>query len=138
MRQITLKIAEAFFNRKALKMNNTEVKGRYISTNGKGEEIKDPNGYVEMYLYLHGNLIANFNQIQKGLYFTLAGWNTPTTRDRLNGLFETYGLTCKMRQIKGRAYIQTPTEQVEINPSKTYVIGGGKHTRHSIVKNFQA
>ena len=138
MRQITLKTAEAFFNRKALKMNNTEVKGRYISTNGKGEEIKVPNGYVEMYLYLHGNLIANFNQIQKGLYFTLAGWNTPTTRDRLNGLFETYGLTCKMRQIKGRAYIQTPSELVEIDPSKTYVIGGGKNTRHSIVKDFQA
>ena len=138
MRQITLKTAEAFFNRKALKMNNTEVKGRYISTNGKGEEIKDPNGYVEMYLYLHGNLIANFNQIQKGLYFTLAGWNTPTTRDRLNGLFETYGLTCKMRQIKGRAYIQTPSELVEIDPSKTYVIGGGKNPRHRIVKDFQA
>ena len=138
MRQITLKIAEAFFNRKALKMNNTEVKGRYISTNGKGEEIKDPNGYVEMYLYLHGNLIANFNQIQKGLYFTLAGWNTPTTRERLNGLFQTFNLTCKVRQIKGRAYIQTPSELVEIDPSKTYVIGGGKNTRHSIVKDFQA
>ena len=137
MRQITLKTAEAFFNRKALKMNNTEVKGRYISTNGKGEEIKDPNGYVEMYLYLHGNLIANFNQIQKGLYFTLAGWNTPTTRERLNGLFETYGLTCRVRQIKGKAYISTPTELVEIDPSKTYVIGGGKNTRHSIVKDFQ-
>ena len=129
MRQITQKTANAFFNRKALKMNNTEVKGRYISTNGKGEEIKDPNGYVEMYLYLHGNLIANFNQIQKGLYFTLAGWNTPTTRERLNGLFETYGLTCKVRQIKGRAYIQTPSELVEIDPSRTYVIGGGKNTR---------
>ena len=138
MRKITLKTADAFYNRKALKMNNTEVKGRYISTNGKGEEIKDPNGYVEMYLYLHGNLIANFNQIQKGLYFTLACWNTPTTRERLNGLFETYGLTCKVRQIKGRAYIQTPSELVEIDPSKTYVIGGGKNTRHSIVKDFQA
>ena len=138
MRQITQKTANAFFNRKALKMNNTEVKGRYISTNGKGEEIKDPNGYVEMYLYLHGNLIANFNQIQKGLYFTLAGWNTPTTRERLNGLFETYGLTSKVRQIKGRAYIQTPSELVEIDPSRTYVIGGGKNTRHSIVKDFQA
>ena len=138
MRQITQKTANAFFNRKALKMNNTEVKGRYISTNGKGEEIKDPNGYVEMYLYLHGNLIANFNQIQKGLYFTLAGWNTPTTRERLNGLFETYGLTCKVRQIKGRAYIQTPSELVEIDPSRTYVIGGGKNTRHSIVIYFQS
>ena len=83
-------------------------------------------------------MIANFNQIQKGLYFTLAGWNTPTTRERLNGLFETYGLTCKVRQIKGRAYIQTPSELVEIDPSRTYVIGGGKNTRHSIVKDFQA
>ena len=42
-----------------------------------------------------------------------------------------------MRQIKGRAYIQTPSELVEIDPSKKYVIGGGKHTTQSIVKDFQ-
>lgn len=137
MRKITLKTAEAFLNRRAMKMDNTEVKGRYISTNGKGEEIKDANGFVEMYLYLHGNLIANFNQIQKGLYFTLAGWNTPTTRERLNGLFEVYGLTCKVRQIKGEAYIQTPSELVKIDADSTYVIGGGKNTNASIVKDFQ-
>ena len=137
MRQITLKTAEAFLNRKAMKMDNTEVKGRYISTNGKGEEIKDPNGFVEMSLYLHGNLIANFNQIQKGLYFTLAGWNTPTTRERKKGLFKVYGLTCKVRQIKGEAYIQTPSELVKIDSNSTYVIGGGKNTNSSIVKDFQ-
>ena len=137
MRQITLKTAEAFLNRKAMKMDNTEVKGRYISTNGKGEEIKDPNGFVEMSLYLHGNLIANFNQIQKGLYFTLAGWNTPTTRERLNGLFKVYGLTCNVMQIKGEAYIQTPSELVKIDSNSTYVIGGGKNTNSSIVKDFQ-
>ena len=77
---------------------------------------------------MHGNLIANFNQIQKGLYFTLAGWNTPTTRERLNGLFKVYGLTCKVRQIKGEAYIQTPSELVKIDSNSTYVIGGGKNT----------
>ena len=36
MRKITLKTATAFLSRKAMKMDNTEVKGRYISTNGNG------------------------------------------------------------------------------------------------------
>jgi len=137
MRKITQKTAEAFLNRKAMKMNNTEVKGRYIACNGKGEEIKDPNGFVEMSLYLHGNLIANFNFIVKGLWFTLAGDDKQITRERLNGLFQTFNLTCKVRQIKGEAYIQTPSELVKIDSNSTYVIGGGKHTRLSIVKDFQ-
>lgn len=35
-------------------------------------------------VYLHGNLIYEENG--NGRAFTLAGWNTPTTRSRLNAL----------------------------------------------------
>ena len=136
MRQITLKTAEAFLNQKPIKMDNTRVEVRTIEMpvlNGS----KIEKNAIQSDMYLHNNWIAQFNKISKGLWFSLAGWNTPTTRERLNGLFETYGLTCKVRQIKGRAYIQTPSELVEIDPSKKYVIGGGKHTSQSIVKDFQ-
>ncbi len=35
-------------------------------------------------LFLHGNLIAWW--VDGNCYCTLAGWNTPTTRERLNAL----------------------------------------------------
>ena len=136
MRQITLKTATAFLNQKPIKMDNTRVEVRTIEMpvlNGS----KIEKNAIQSDMYLHNNWIAQFNKISKGLWFSLAGWNTPTTRERLNGLFETYGLTCRVRQIKGKAYISTPTELVEIDPDKKYVIGGGKNTRHSIVKDFQ-
>lgn len=40
-------------------------------------------------VYLHGNLIARQDSAdaqQPAMQFTLAGWNTPTTRSRLNAL----------------------------------------------------
>ena len=63
-RQITEIMAHAFWSGESKKLSNTEVKN------------------FEMYLF--GNKIAWY---QNGiLYFTLCGWNTLTTRERLNGL----------------------------------------------------
>lgn len=64
MRTITELMARAFFNGETKKMSNTQVQN------------------YEMYLF--GNRIA---WIYDGkLYFTLCGWNTPTTKERLRGL----------------------------------------------------
>lgn len=38
----------------------------------------------EIRVYLHSNLI--YKETAEGRFFTLAGWNTPTTRSRLNAL----------------------------------------------------
>jgi hypothetical protein len=65
MRQITSKIAEAFHNRQALKIYNTMTDGTI--------------------LWLNGNKIAQWEQ--DGIWITTAGFNTQTTRERLNGLF---------------------------------------------------
>jgi len=35
---------------------------------------------------LHGNRIATIDYITRAAHLTLAGWPTPTTRDRLNGV----------------------------------------------------
>ena len=64
MRQITRKIAEAFHNRQALKIDNTHTDGTS--------------------LWLFNNKIAQWGP--DGLYITTAEWNTKTTRERLNGL----------------------------------------------------
>lgn len=69
VRKISELASEAFYNREKFKRTNTEVKVL-------------PTGEVELRLW--GNLIA-FRKYDK-TYFTLAGWNTVTTRDRLEGI----------------------------------------------------
>ena len=65
MRKVTRETVYAFLRRESLKMSNTHTDGTT--------------------LYLHDNAIARFDD--KGqLWITTAGWNTVTTRERLNGL----------------------------------------------------
>jgi|SRR6185369_3289418 len=64
MRNVTSQIVEAFGARRAARISNS-------STDGQA-------------LFLHGNKIAEWRD--NGLWVTTAGWNTVTTRERLNGL----------------------------------------------------
>ncbi len=64
MRTVTKKIANAFYNGKALTVGNTRTDGKAV--------------------WLHGNKIIEHRD--DGVYATLAGWNTPTTRERVNGI----------------------------------------------------
>ena len=83
MRKITTAICSAFENGQALTMGNTHTDGQT--------------------LWLHGNGIARkrmAGQEVDGLYITLAGWNTNTTRERLNGLD---GVKVNTKQ--GQAYL---------------------------------
>ena len=68
MRKITKEAVTAFYNRGAFNNQNTSV-----ATGKYGTELK-----------LDGDIIATL--CEDGLRITLAGWNTPTTRERLNGL----------------------------------------------------
>jgi hypothetical protein len=69
MRKITKESIDAFYSRKRFKRQNMEVV--------LGEE------YVK--LKLHGNTIATLDELNT-LTISTCGWNTNTTRDRLNGL----------------------------------------------------
>lgn len=64
MRQITEKIVSAFERRVALKVNNTRTDGTSI--------------------WLHNNKIAEW--YNDGLWISNAGWDSRTTKERLNGL----------------------------------------------------
>jgi hypothetical protein len=68
MKNITSQAIAAFNNGKNFKDGNTEVQS--------GDGIT--------HLLLHGNAIARKDVV--ALSINLCGWNTPTTRDRLNGL----------------------------------------------------
>ena len=66
MRQVAIEIANALYYRKARKLSNTETDGKSV--------------------WLHGNKIAELSS-NGWLRFTLCGWNSVTTRSRLNDLF---------------------------------------------------
>ena len=70
MRQITRDAIRAFRNGNNFKRGNTQVK-TYAHSN-----------YRE--LLLHGYVIADMNE--DGLHISSCGWETSTTKDRLNGL----------------------------------------------------
>ena len=65
MRKITREIVSAFMRRETKTIGNSRTDGTT--------------------LYLHGNAIAK-HCLDGSMKITTAGWNTPTTRERLNGL----------------------------------------------------
>ena len=71
MRKITAKATEHFLSAKEFSQSNTQVK------------VKE---WV-VSLYLHGNKIAYYPKgLKYGMFISLAGWNTVTTKERLKGI----------------------------------------------------
>ena len=84
MRKITQEAVEAMYHRNKFKKSNTQivVDGDYSA------------------MFLHGNKIAEIDNYQ--LFICSKGWNTNTTKERLNGvlghLFRYYGYIPKIVQ----------------------------------------
>ena len=74
MRKITEESVNAFVNGKKFKKANMEI-----------EVI-----WNKISMYLHGNLIATLEGDH--LYITDAGWKSNTTKERLNGILDYFGL----------------------------------------------
>ena len=85
-RQVTEQATKAFFNGDNFKLSNTEVHA-------------DCTG---VYLYLFGNLIAK--RVGERVSISLAGYNTTTTRERLNGILSKYNKRITTK--KGIVYMQ--------------------------------
>jgi hypothetical protein len=58
---------------------------------GKNTTVSRCDAQGEQWVYLHGNIIAHMDHKQRELTLTLAGWNTVTTRSRLNALSRVFG-----------------------------------------------
>lgn len=74
MRKITEQACHAFVNGREYRNGNTTVR----------DYTKYSRDTVMVY-ELHGNMIAKIDSDMQ-LHITLAGWNSNTTRERLNGL----------------------------------------------------
>ena len=98
MRNITRLAVKAFFNRERFSMDNTKVTTRFDAKNDTIEQV----------FYLHGHAIAQLTP--SGVILSNCGWQTNTTKERLNGILEHMGQD-KIRQVKGVWY-QNGTEWV--------------------------
>ncbi len=65
MRKVTQLIKKAFDNGTSLKVGNTRTDGQTVWLHGNAIVKRDADGLVR---------------------WSLAGWNTPTTRERVNGI----------------------------------------------------
>ena len=83
MRKITETIANAFSQGTNKTQGNTEV--------------------LDGNVYLHDNKIVKRDG--DGLYMSLAGWNTATTRERVNGIAQVLGLSASFTQKAFEPYL---------------------------------
>ena len=107
MRKITQEVKYAWDAEREFKQGNTQV------------------GILEdrVLLFLHGNCIA---QKKRGtefpIWFSMCGWTTPTTRDRLNalgiGIYQHQGTQFIRAKVDGK-------EGVSIEPHVLYKYKGG-------------
>ena len=65
MRKVTQQIKQAFEKGTSKKVGNTETDGQTVWLHGNAIVKRDPSGLIKA---------------------SLAGWNTPTTRERVNGI----------------------------------------------------
>lgn len=84
MRKITTEASKAFYYGEEYRKDNTIVTTHCVNTE----------------MALHGNTIANVNQRGGALTISDAGWRTNTTKERLNGILNTYNLG-GLKQQKG-------------------------------------
>ena len=110
MRKITEQSCQAFRNRKNFTSGNMSITGRTYE--GK------PHSITEM--RLHGNLIASLC----GNTLTLmdAGWQTVTTKERLNGLLNTFYINAVIFQKNYQWFITLDGVTSEWNGSQTFKI----------------
>lgn len=92
-RQISKMATNAFYSAQNFTLSNTAV--------------RNYDNYVGLYLW--GNRIASYNKTDKRVWFSLCGYNTQTTRERLRAL----GIDIRTKN--GRAYYNG--EQIDINAS---------------------
>jgi len=88
MRKITEQSAKALLNHEQFMLANTRTQPFNSNTA----------------LYLHDNLIAVKDKAGD-LRLSLAGYNTTTTKERLNGILELACVNWRYRTIKGKAYL---------------------------------
>lgn len=99
MRIITKDAGRAFIQNKPFRRANTEVRV-------EGNEVR---------LLLHNNNIAVKDKDTGEVVYSMCGWGTPVTRERLNGLLSLMGHATRLYQHKHAQYIFHMGQSVPIH-----------------------
>ena len=86
MHQVTIQSAEALLAAKTFNMGNTRV------------SVREMDKVVYSELRLHGKRIARYIPADHKLILYNVGWQTVTTKDRLNGILQIAGLNARIYQ----------------------------------------
>ena len=111
MRKITSQSVDAFVNGYRFNRGNTTVSGCGAT------------GIREWYLMLHNNLIAKKIVNKHDLWITDAGWQTVTTKERLNGVLSRLTFGWGLFQKKGEWFLTNDEETVQWTGSATFRAG---------------
>ncbi len=92
MRKVSRLAATALVHGQTMRnLNNTRVEYR--------------SGDNSLVLTLHGHDVACWYYSEQSLGVTLAGYNTVTTRERVNAVLDLAGSSCRIVQRKGKAVL---------------------------------
>lgn len=97
MRKVTEITTRAFANGASKRLSNTETDGQFY--------------------WLHGNLIAE-RYGEGSLRVRMCGWPTPTTRERLNGVFRAFGIPAHIYQKDWEQRIVFNGNDTEMDPDE--------------------
>lgn len=89
----------------------------YVNGSYRDEIVRDSEG--NQIYYLHGNKIATLNEKDNTLTVTDAGWQTKTTKDRLNRLLSERAIG-QIIQEKGKWYIVREGKRFDWRGSETF------------------
>lgn len=89
MSKVTEKAAQALRDQRKMVSGNTRVEFDNVTAR----------------MFLHGNFIAGYCKELNRLIIRDAGWKTVTTKDRLNGILETFGSKMYIRQHDYKWYL---------------------------------
>jgi hypothetical protein len=88
-------------------------KGKMSTTNTKVETLNEVTKVT-----LHGNMIAEIDWSEKLMFLSNCGWQTPTTKSRLNAILDALKPGFYIYQKKGTWYISTPESTGQFDKSQ--------------------
>ena len=96
---------ELFKMRKIESQMNRAIRGQRNWTSGNTTVFTTDNG-LESTVYLHGNHIATFDHVHQNLYIFDGGWQSNTTKSRVNALCYEFNTGFKVIQRDWTWYLQ--------------------------------
>mgnify|MGYP003307366473 CR=1 FL=1 len=111
MRKISQQAVAYFVGNRSRKLGNTVVSPYFCEQPLTRHNLRVKDYNPNCVMLLHGNAIAW--KAGSYLYVTLAGWNTPTTRERLNTLLGAYGIDAYFFQHRHAACFGTHDDYLD-------------------------